>query len=233
MSEKPSMKPAERLRRHVAYPVVYMFGATFVFTAALIGLSRFTQSREEANTRIQLEKAVLLAVGAGLDESASPTRIHGLFQEVIRSPGHPGMVSGESHLTNAYAFVINGQVAAYGVPFEGQGFWNVIKGVVGVKPGATAITGLAFYEQNETPGLGAEIVKTYFRNRFKGLALGDGERAVGLRPVGTTLERNEVEAVTGATQTCTRLERLLNHALNALREAMRKTEQPAGRSAAP
>ncbi len=79
---------------------------------------------------------------------------------------------------------------------------------------------IAFYEQRETPGLGAEITKSYFREQFKGLKIKDRDVPVRLMPIGTRTSEHEVHAITGATQTCTRLERIINQSLRTWRKEM-------------
>lgn len=205
-------KPAAKLRDRRVYPVFYMFAVTFVATGILIGLSRSTAGRVNANKQILFERAVLIALGIDDGQKMPPARIHEAFLEQVEEP------SEES--AGAYRMVNDGASAAYALPFEGRGFWNEIRGVMGIKPDGSALTGLAFYEQSETPGLGAEIVKPYFTDQFRELKLASGNPALGLSSAGTEAAENEVDAITGATQTCTRLEDILNEALNAWREKM-------------
>ena len=106
-----------------------------------------------------------------------------------------------------------GQTVAYALPVSGQGFWAPIKGIIGLKADRRTITGIAFYEQNETPGLGAQITTSAFTSQFKGKVLSWGDKALNIRPPGAPLGASDVEAVTGATQTSTRLEKILNDAL--------------------
>jgi len=73
--------------------------------------------------------------------------------------------------------------------FEGQGFWARIRGIVGIAADRKTVTGITFYEQSETPGLGAEIVRPAFRNQFKGKLLAPKERPITMRRPGTTLAR--------------------------------------------
>ena len=185
-------------RRKPVYPVVYMFVVMFCFTAVLVALARSASERIEANKRILFEKALLEAVGAEFDAS-SPVTIHAAFVASIKEPTPESF--GAYISTNAYA-----------LPFEGQGFWNTIKGVIGIKPDGRTITGIAFYEQSETPGLGAEITKPRFRDSFKGIVLSDGPAPLTLKQSGDA-ETPGVDAIAGATQTCTRLEKILNDAL--------------------
>jgi Na+-translocating ferredoxin:NAD+ oxidoreductase RnfG subunit len=203
---------AEQLRSLSVYPVLYMFCTMFFFSAVLIGLARFTHDRVEANRQIFVERAVLQAVGVALGPDAGPERIHRLFTERIEQP---------DETSRAYRLVSDGTVKAYAVPFEGQGFWNTIRGIVGMAPDGETLTGLAIYEQSETPGLGAEIVKPDFTGQFRKLTLGTAP-PVHMAPPGTALEAGQVHAVTGATQTCTRLEDMLNRTIRAWQAASRK-----------
>ena len=82
-------------------------------------------------------------------------------------------------------------------------------------PDQRTITGIAFYEQNETPGLGGRIVEEDFCGQFAGKTMILGDKVLGFKPEGETLKENQVHAITGATQTCIRLEKLINDGLSA------------------
>ena len=195
----------DRLRRWAGYPVIYMFTVTFLFTAVLIGIANATRGRVEANRLFLFERAVLSAVGAGPESIASPARVHSLFNRTVLPPSPS---SG-----GAYRHMDGERLVAYALPIEGQGFWDVIRGVVGIAPGGRALTGIAFYQQKETPGLGAEISKPRFRGQFEGAGLSDGPVPLALYPSSSAKSEHHLDAVTGATETCTRLERIINTAL--------------------
>lgn len=181
------------------FAVIYMFVVTAFFSAVLIGFARLTRSRVDANQMIAFEKAVL---GVIPEISATTNaQIHQIFTEQFE------LSSG------GYVYRKDGQVAGYAVPVEGQGFWATIKGIIGIAPDKQTITGISFYEQSETPGLGARIVEPAFCDAFTGKELAEGERLIGIRPDGTTLNNSEVHSITGATQTCVRLEKLINDGL--------------------
>ena len=101
----------------------------------------------------------------------------------------------------------------YALPFEGQGFWAWIRGIVGIAADKKTVTGITFYEQSETPGLGAEIMRPAFRNQFKGKVLAQKEKPIAMRRPGATLGESDVHAVTGATQTSVRVEEMINQAI--------------------
>src|SRR5690606_1153492 len=54
----------------------------------------------------------------------------------------------------------------YIIPLRGNGLWNAIWGYVSLKSDANTIAGTTFDHAGETPGLGAEIIKPFFEERF-------------------------------------------------------------------
>lgn len=197
------------------YPVVFMFVITAVFSSVLIGFSRATRERVEANERLAFEKAVVSVLPIELPADAGNLEIHRAFVEQVQEPA--------AATGGAYVLRRDGEIAAYALPFEGQGFWAPIKGILGLKEDRRTITGFAIYEQKETPGLGAEINEPKFKNQFPGKRLAEGPAAVGIVPRSAAPGESEVYAVTGATQTSTRLEKLLNESIAAWRERLSST----------
>ena len=193
------------LRERPWYPILYMFVVTAFFSAVLIGLSRFTRDRVEANQRVALERAVLEALPLDLPKRIPSAEVHRLFVERVTEPTTESM--------GAYVLMQDGRPQAFALPVEGQGFWDMIRGVVGIAADRTTITGISFYEQNETPGLGAEITQPPFRNQFPGKTIAPEGKPLRILPAGSRLGPSDVHAVTGATQTCTRLEKFLDEAL--------------------
>jgi len=218
---KPGRK---RLRDTAAFPVLYMFAAMFIASGILVGVSRLTAGRVDANRQILFEKAVLAALDIMPGPSPRPAEIHRVFTERVSPPAEA--------TAGAYRLMDGDQVVAYALPLEGQGFWDTIQGVVGVKADGMTLTGIAFHRQNETPGLGAEIVKPGFRDQFRGLTVAGTGEPVRFRRPAAELEPGEIHAITGATQTCTRLEKFLNEQISAWRSAMGFTvlagQRPAG-----
>ncbi|MBM4103973.1 MAG: FMN-binding protein [Planctomycetes bacterium] len=181
------------------FAVVYMFVLTAVLSSMLIGLERLTRRQVKTNEQIAFERAVL-AVFPQI-EIKSAAEIHPVFTRdfVLSDSG-------------AYEYRPSGQLAGYVLPFEGPGFWAPIKGVVGIGMDQKTMTGIRFYEQAETPGLGARIVEPFFYEQFAEKSLTEGSRPVRIRPP-SEAGGNDISAITGATQTCVRLEKLLNEAV--------------------
>lgn len=180
------------------FPVAYIFCLTAVLSFIVIGFAELTKERVEANKRLAFEKAVLEAFDLAQDKSS--VQLHQTFLDRIQSAADG----------DYYTLMEDGKVTAYAVRLEGSGFWAPIKGIVGISADRKKITGISFYEQNETPGLGGEITKLPFRRKFEGLPIAPQGDPIGIKPFGADLADNEVHAISGATQTCTRLEEIIN-----------------------
>ena len=137
-----------------------MFGITVFLSAIIILFGSITRKRVEDNARIAYERAVLQALPIEMPAGASPAWIHETYQEKIHATN--------SSSAGALRYFEGDSLRAYALSVEGPGFWAPIKGVIGIDADLRTITGIAFYEQNETPGLGGEIVTEAFRNQFRG-----------------------------------------------------------------
>ena len=183
------------------YPVVYMFIVTAAFSSIVIGLGAATRDRVLDNERLAFEKAVVYAMGlaeAGMSNQA----IHDLFVSRVKEPSQT--------TAGAYYAEKDGRIETYALPIEGRGFWDQIRGVIGIAADKKTVTGIYFHQHRETPGLGALITSSVVRAQFEGLELSDAGKAIAIRRPGTELGPGEVHAVTGATQTSTKLDVFMN-----------------------
>jgi Na+-transporting NADH:ubiquinone oxidoreductase subunit C len=195
------------MRQRRWFPILYMFCVTAGFSSVVIGVSAMTRERVQANERLALETAVLAVLPGLYEPGLGGTEIHRRFTEQVSEP--------DEAAGGAYTLREDGRITAYALPFEGQGFWAPIRGIIGIAADKQTITGIAFYEQNETPGLGAEIAKPPFRRQFENKVLSWQAKPINMRRPGAELGKNDVQAVTGATQTSVRLEDIINRAVNA------------------
>jgi Na+-transporting NADH:ubiquinone oxidoreductase subunit C len=197
------------IRKQSWFPIAYMFCVTAFFSSIVIGLTRLTGERVEANEKLAFERAVLSVLPEVNVESMTSLGIHDTFTKTI---------SKSDVTSDTYVARRNGQTIAYVLPISGQGFWAPIKGVIGIRTDKKTITGIAFYEQNETPGLGVEITKAPFRNQFRDKVISSEGQPLNIRRPGTALDKSEVHAITGATQTSSRLEIIINTELKKWRD---------------
>ena len=110
-------------------------------------------------------------------------------------------------------------VKAVAVRFAGPGLWGPIKGFLALEPDYKTIRGLTFYEQEETPGLGGDIVTEGFRSRFEGRQIVNAKDQWGIDIIAGGAEQaevNEVAGISGATMTCDKVQEMINIIIEAL-----------------
>ncbi len=204
------------LRERIWYPALYMAAITLISSAVILLFGSLTRQRVQDNQLIAFERAVLGALHIGEQELSTPSAVHTAYSTLIRER--------DEFSGGAFRFVKDDSLIAYALPLEGPGFWAPIKGVIGILADRKTVTGIAFYEQNETPGLGGEIVKSAFTEQFRGKTLSDGDPALSVVPVSAVLDEHAVHAVTGATQTSTRLAKFMNEMIADWRKRMEGDE---------
>jgi Na+-transporting NADH:ubiquinone oxidoreductase subunit C len=203
-----------KLKNQTWFPILYMFVLTLLISSILIVFGIFTRQRVEDNTRIAFERAVLEVLPIDLPVKISASQIHQLYTQLIREP--------DSLSGTALRYVQADSLIAYALPIEGSGFWATIKGVIGIAVDRKTVTGIYFYEQNETPGLGGEIASKAFRSQFIGKELAMSQVPLEVRITTAPVDMNAVHAITGATQTSMRLGMFLNKELIAWQQTVIK-----------
>lgn len=191
------------------FPILYMFIVTAFFSSIVIGVSQLTSQRVAANEKLAFEQAVLAVLPGMYDTDAGNLELHRRFEDNIAAP--------DEFSADAYTLKEDGKVKAYALPVSGQGFWAPIKAVIGIAADKKTITGIVFYEQKETPGLGAEITNSKFCDQFRGKIISTTGKALNFKRAGSILGESDVHAVTGATQTSSRVEKMIDDALKTWR----------------
>lgn len=88
------------------------------------------------------------------------------------------------------------------IPVNGFGLWDAIYGYLAIKSDGDTVIGTTWYDQKETPGLGAEISEPQWQSQFPGKKIfqesSPGE-AVDFKtaPIGITVVRGKVSDVLG------------------------------------
>ena len=96
-----------------------------------------------------------------------------------------------------------GEIQKYVFPVRSYGLWSMMQGYLAVEPDLQTVAGLTFYDQKETPGLGGEVTKEYWKEKWVGKKIFADDGKVVLR-VAKALpddDPNGVDAISGATIT--------------------------------
>ncbi|MFC1570204.1 FMN-binding protein [Candidatus Omnitrophota bacterium] len=111
-----------------------------------------------------------------------------------------------------------GKGGGYAFTAEGNGYQGVIKMIVGVDTGLTTLQGMEVLESQETPGLGAEIAVSPFKDQFKGLSIKHPiEYVKNQKPT----EPYQIEAITGATISSRAVVNILNKKIVELKKELK------------
>jgi Na+-transporting NADH:ubiquinone oxidoreductase subunit C len=202
--------------RERAFTIAFLLCVSAVFTGAVAGLNLVSRQRVALNRKIAKRRALLHALGIQVPEGASPQQIADLYERRVGDTKFTVEWDGERRPVLA-GYSEDGELTAYALEISGQGFWDVLRGYLAISPDLKEMQGLVFYQQTETPGLGAEITKHWFEKQFAGQALPpEGGGSVGLKRPDEGKGPYDVDAVSGATGTSQAVERLLNKGLRRL-----------------
>lgn len=90
------------------------------------------------------------------------------------------------------------------LPVHGSGLWSMMYAFVAVETDGNTVSGITYYEQGETPGLGGEVENPRWRGQFVGKKLFDADSKIAIEVVkGGAPQGSEhaVDGLSGATLT--------------------------------
>lgn len=187
------------------YTLVYAGVLGAVCALFLTGAADFTSPYRKANANAERKRNILNVLQVPYPDNASSEKLLEIFEANVRQEKLDGL--------ELYRYVSNkdsNSVETVAVGFEGPGLWGPIKGFLALDN--KTIRGLTFYEQEETPGLGGEIASDWFRKQFVGKQITDstGKPGIIIKGGGGENAVNEVDAISGATMTCDKVQSILN-----------------------
>ncbi len=89
----------------------------------------------------------------------------------------------------------------YVIPVNGYGLWDAIYGYIAIEPDGDTVIGISWYDQKETPGLGAVIVEKSWQSLFFGKKIfqqgPSGDTDFKTSPIGINVIKGKVNEVLG------------------------------------
>ena len=178
------------------------------------GLSEWATGAEGATFEL---RAVELATG-GYASDADPEALlrgtallrgegEGAQGEALPPDQDPAGVGSVPRVAPVYELRRAGRVHTVILPVHGRGYVSQIRGHLAVAGDGNTIRGITISEHQETPGLGAEIERPEWQQRWQGKRLRDEEDRVRIRVVRDAPSADsaeaafEVQGISGATRT--------------------------------
>jgi Na+-transporting NADH:ubiquinone oxidoreductase subunit C len=197
-----------------------MFALVLGLTCAMLltAAAEFTRPMQDKNKKAEEIRNVLSALKVPFEPSAQPQELIDIFERDVVEQS-----LGQENPLTLYVYQPEGkdEIKAVAVRFVGPGLWGPVKGFLALEPDYKTIRGVTFYEQEETPGLGGEIVTEGFRSRFEGKQIADERGVWGIDITaagGESLKTNQIAGISGATMTCDKVEEMINNVIKQLAE---------------
>lgn len=123
-----------------------------------------------------------------------------------------------SQQARIYLVKENSTISQLILPVYGQGLYSTMYGFLALAADTRTVTGFAFYDQGETPGLGGEVNNPAWKAQWPGKTVLDPETwqpiielvKGGVQP-GSQEAAHQVDAIAGATMTSRGVENLLHY----------------------
>ena len=184
--------------------IIFAVVLAVVCSALLTGMKIATRQRQEANKLAFQRENILRVLNVELSAKPKSEEINELYEKNIIPENDNGL--------ELYKYLVDGKVQAVAVGFEGPGLWNKIKGYLALDDKMEIIKGITFYEHEETPGLGGEIDKQWFKEQFIGKPFKDASGHLSIKVVkpGMASNENEINGISGATITGSKVQDMLS-----------------------
>ncbi len=199
--------------KSLTFAIILSIVCSLLLTTASTGL----KSYQQRNIRIDRHKNILQA--AGLIDDSTPKEsvdVEKVFEQKIQSfytDATGRIVSEKDHAPDAlpiWLYTEKEAIQAYIIPINTRGLWGEINGYLAFEADGETIRGFTVYNHSETPGLGGEIEKRWFRKNFVGKKVVNDDGAfvsIGIakgsveKVIPSEKQENYVDGISGATLT--------------------------------
>ena len=208
-------------RENSGYTIIYAAVMVIIVALGLAFTHQALSDRQTANVNIDKMQQILRS----LNINASAAEAQQVYDELVQNAylitpdgvkveGSEGTTPDDPAFSTelddesaaglpVYEAEVDGSLK-YIIPMQGAGLWGPIWGYLAVEADGSTIYGSEFGHQGETPGLGAEIVMSSFREQFIGKELvkeGTFRSVAVVKPGQTAAGRDYVDGISGGTIT--------------------------------
>ena len=183
-----------------------------VCSLLLTAVASFTAPYKEANAIAEKNRNILGVLQVPYSSDSSSQELVTIYNDNVHEEKSGGL--------DVFRYVPSpdsGKTETVAIGFEGPGLWGPVKGFLALDKDMRTIRGITFYEQEETPGLGGEIASKWFQEQFIGKSIVDETGNPGILISSSEGEApNKVDAISGATMTCEKVQAMLNGVIKSI-----------------
>lgn len=174
--------------------IIFVIIMGTVSAVLLVGVNAFTTPLIAKNEEIKLKSSVLDV----FDIDYNKSDLTKIFQDNIK------VIKKDNY---TFYSTSDGRIS---FEFFGVGLWGPIHGIISLEKDLKTIYKIKITHQEETPGLGGRIAEQAYLKQFKNKEV---VPKIKFMPEGKSTQKNEVDAITGATGSSKAFEKLLNENL--------------------
>lgn len=201
--------------RSDAYTIIFTMITSVILGLGLSATRDSLRERQLLNIELDIKKKILSVLGFEqtgdwIDEDVQSMYDNNINEIIISSAGEEvkeNNTSGQKTY-KIYQSRDGNRVKGYAVPISGKGLWGTMYGYFAIEPDASTAKGITFYKHKETPGLGAEVDKDWFKNNFIGKKfIDDSGNLVSIEVIKGFVSdkdpnaKHKVDGISGATVT--------------------------------
>ncbi|MGK2904797.1 MAG: Na(+)-translocating NADH-quinone reductase subunit C [Desulfuromonadales bacterium] len=122
-----------------------------------------------------------------------------------------------SRYKDVYLLMADDKLQQLILPVHGKGLWSTMYGFVSLNADLSTVSGFAFYEHGETPGLGGEVDNPAWKAQWPGKRIYDDAGSTRIEVLKGTVDKNsdtavyQVDGLAGATLTARGVGNLLKY----------------------
>lgn len=217
-----------------SYTIIFSVILVLVVGSLLAFFANATKEMRDNNDKVKTQMDILSAMGVDSDRSNATETFNQYIKQQFVIEGEKVTENKEAYLINIKKELDNAKQGLvqklplfigekdgkkiYIVPVRGNGLWDAIWGYIALNDDLKSINGVYFDHKGETPGLGANITESFFKDDFKGEMLFDATgnyKSIEISksngdPNNEDKTDNQVDAISGATITGNGVGAMLN-----------------------
>ena len=188
--------------------ITFSLSICLICSILLSGLASGLKNIQTANQEFDVKRNIVKAFGIDISKLSrmeiEDTYNSHISEEVVSTP------SGDVPIYQ-WTETPDSMPTKYAFPISGKGLWSMMYGYLSIDSDLETVAGISFYKHGETPGLGAEIVKSWFSSQFSGKKLYANGKPTDFRVLkpGSVLDQSSVDGISGSTITSKGVEALI------------------------